>query len=151
MLSKIMKLFSGVKSFFSGFLVQILGGLCVALILLCAYFYVENNINEGEISNLSLKIDELKTKNDVLSVQLANCKVQFRAVVEVKEAQQEALDKLNPEEQATLSQIGTLNNTDGKNEKDAPIDLSSDLPDDVRRLLSDHCKRTTGSVCGSPN
>ena len=125
---------------------RILIGIIIALMFSTGYYYVCSSLKTKTINEQIAVINEMNTEINVLNNNLFSCKLTC-------DAEREAIKYIEQEnERLKETELSTLKGLQDALQKDKPLNLdtSSRLPDDVRRLLNNHCDKVAGQPCKSP-
>lgn len=126
--------------------------LFIVIVLLSisnVYYYVSNVNKENEIIQLDDKVDDLQFDISILEQN-------YKTLEETRNAERQALEYiLDVQENArqmekdTLEELENVKQIEKPNK--APVNnLSDRLPNDLNRVLNNHCDKVRGQACESP-
>lgn len=129
------------------FIIALIIAVLVSFSYLGTDLYLTKKENKEYISKIKDKDSEIKN----LNYKILNEEMKCKATIEGFKIQQE---KINESKNSTNSVLNTLTKIKSpgvvNNEKPKNEIVTDVIPDDVIRLLSDHCKRIRGSECPNP-
>lgn len=126
---------------------NIMAGIIALLVVTCLALYISNLRYDSKVSSLEIKVSELSNENSILNSRVDTLKKMWFANNEASESQQEGIREKDQDQQTTIKEIEKLPTTGVNNAEDNQSDA---LPNDLIRLLSEHCNKVRGKACDSP-